>query len=311
MRVGEPWSGTADGGAPATTVHRVTPITVELVERLVAAQFPDRRHLTVRPVDVQGWDNRSFRLGDDLVVRMPSAPGYAPAVAREEAALRHLADLVPFAVPVPVATGAPGEGFMLPWSVRRWVDGEHPSAGDPGQGPLADDLGGALRTLRGLPPGPGRACGPDTFYRGCHPSVYAQDVAEALEFLDDRVDSAAAQAIWSSGIRTAWPHDPVWLHGDIAVGNLLARDGRLHAVIDFGQCGLGDPACDLAVAWTLLDDHDAEVFRAAVDVDDGTWARGRCWALWKSLITLAGSPDHPDTAGHARALGRLGVSWRG
>jgi aminoglycoside phosphotransferase (APT) family kinase protein len=114
------------------------------------------------------------------------------------------------------------------------------------------------------------------------------------------VDARAAAAIWDEALSSTWEREPVWCHGDIAVGNLLVRDGRLTAVIDFGTSAVGDPACDTVLAWTLLDGSSREAFRQALPVDDATWARGRGWALWKALITLT-----PDNEGARRTLAAL------
>ncbi len=99
---------------------------------------------------------------------------------------------------------------------------------------------------------------------------------------------------WPCGRRASplrGPAQPVWVHGDVAVGNLLVRDGRLSAVIDFGSSGVGDPACDTVIAWTLFTGESREAFRATLGMDNATWARGRGWALWKALITILGNRE--------------------
>ncbi|WP_235866424.1 aminoglycoside phosphotransferase family protein [Serinibacter arcticus] len=237
---------------------------------------------------------------------MPSAQGYVAGVAKEERVLPLLAGRLPVAVPETVAVGEPGAGYPFPWSVRRWLDGETVD----GAGPLdttrlARDLGATLRTLRSLPTADGLLAGAHSFFRGCHPSVYGDEVERALVQLGDAVDQARAQEVWRRATATAWPHEAVWFHGDVAVGNLLVRDGALSALIDLGTCGVGDPACDLVMAWTFFDDEDRATFRDAADVDEATWERGRGWALWKSLVTLTGDSS-PDVDGvQARALGAV------
>ena len=295
--------------AHITTAHITTAqITPALVRALLRDQFPDWAELPVEPAVPQGHDNRTFRLGDALIVRLPSAPAYAAAIAKEDRALPLLAAHVSTPLPDVVATGAPSDRFPLPWSVRRWLPGTVLSdAPDVDRPQLAADLARFLVELRSVPTADGPACGRHSFFRGCHPSVYADEVQEALAVLGDRVDGPACRAVWQEGLTTAWPHPPVWFHGDVAAGNLLVQDGRLTpsrrelgAVIDLGTCGVGDPACDLVVAWTWFD-AERPAFRTAVDVDDGTWARGRAWALWKALITLA-DPDAADRPVQARAL---------
>jgi len=270
----------------------LTDLTTGLVQALIADQFPHWAHLPVTPVPRQGWDNRTFRLGEALSVRLPSGPGYVAAVAKEEQALPALAAHLPVPVPEPVATGRPTDAYPHPWSVRRWLEGDTLlDAAGVDRTRLAHDLGTVLTILRTAPTAGGPAAGAHSFYRGCHPSAYAAEVQAALRTLGDRVDAAACDTVWAAGMTTVWGHDPVWFHGDIAPGNLLAVDGRLSALIDFGTCGIGDPACDLQIAWTYFTGDDRRAFRDAAGLDDAAWARARAWTLWKALIMIASGSD--------------------
>jgi aminoglycoside phosphotransferase (APT) family kinase protein len=263
--------------------------TADLARALVAEQFPHWAGLPVTPVERQGWDNRTFRLGDGLTVRMPTGPTYALAVAKEDRVLPVLARHLPVPVPEPVATGRPGEDYPHPWSIRRWLDGTTvQDSPDLDRVRLARDLGAVLTALRAAPAGEGPVAGHHSFYRGCHPSAYGDEVQRALERLGGTVDTDACEAVWAEGMRTVWQGPPVWFHGDIAVGNLLAADGRLSALIDFGTCGIGDPACDLQIAWGYFTGAERRVFREAAGLDDATWARARAWTLWKALVMIAG-----------------------
>lgn len=279
-------------------------IDADLVHRLVATQFPGWADLPVREVAHQGWDNRTFRLGDDLSVRLPSAAGYVPAVEKEQRVLPYLAARLDVPVPEPVATGAPDADYPFPWSVRRWLPGSVlVDVPDADRTLAATDVAAVLVQLRSLPVGPGPAAGAHSFHRGAHPSHYAAEVVAALDRLGARVDRRACEAVWDAATRSAWSGPPVWFHGDVAPGNLLVDDGgRLSAVIDFGTCGVGDPACDLVLAWTFLDPDARRVFRDAVGLDADTWARARGWALWKSLIMLAGSAGPGDADEHRAVL---------
>jgi aminoglycoside phosphotransferase (APT) family kinase protein len=279
-------------------------IDTALVERLVAAQFPAWAGLPVREVAHQGWDNRTYRLGDALSVRLPSATGYVPAVEKEQAVLPLLAEALDVAVPEPVGAGVPGEGYPFPWSVRRWIDGEVVAAvPDLDHDELARSVGAVLRALRSAPTAGGPAAGAHSFHRGAHPSVYADQVRAALDALGSTVDRAACERVWDEATATSWAGPSVWFHGDVAPGNLLVdRAGRLTAVIDFGTCGVGDPACDLVLAWTFLAARARRVFREAAGLDDDAWARARGWALWKALIVLAGSAAPGGRAEHERTL---------
>lgn len=279
-------------------------ITADLVAELVAEQLPAWRHLPVTAVDRQGWDNRTFRLGDELAVRLPSATGYVPAVAKEDRWLPVLAPRLPVPIPVPLAVGRPSSRYPFPWSVRPWLPGEPLDAGVEVDGRLvAEDVGAFLRALRAVPADGGPLAGSHSFRRGCHPSVYDDDVGRALAQRSGRVDSVRCRTIWAEALGTSFAGPPVWFHGDVAPGNLLAAGRRLSAVIDFGTCGVGDPACDLVLAWTFLSPADRRVFRAAVELPDDAWRRARGWALWKALITLADpAADRAQVAVQERAL---------
>ena len=278
-------------------------ITTALVEGLVAEQFPQWRELPVTPVARQGWDNRTFRLGEQLSVRLPSADGYVAAVEKENRWLPALAEHLPLPVPTPVAAGRPSPDYPFPWSVRHWLDGDTLSdATEVDRTRLATDLGAFLTTLRRVP-ARGPVGGRHSFYRGCHPSAYGDEVERALERLGDTVDTAACRAVWAAAVTSAWPAAPVWFHGDIAVGNLLTRGGRLAAVIDFGTSGVGDPACDVVIAWTRFSGASRTAFRRTLGVDQRTWSRGRGWALWKAVITLRGQLEEaPGTIPESRRV---------
>lgn len=270
-------------------------IDAGLVRRLIAAQFPQWRDLPVSPVAVDGWDNRTYHLGDDLTVRLPTHQSYTPAVEKEIRWLPVLAPALPVPVPEIVAVGEPGEGYPFRWSVRRWLDGETAAAERiPDMCAFARDVAEFVLALQRVDATGGPAAGTHSFYRGCAPSHYDDETRRALETLHSRVDTDLATEVWDAALRAEWRGAPVWFHGDVASGNLLVEDGRLAAVIDFGTSGVGDPACDLVIAWTFFSGESREVFRRTVGQDDATWARGRGWALWKSLIVLADVIDRDE-----------------
>lgn len=260
-----------------------------LVARLIAAQFPQWAPLPIRPVADGGWDNRTFRLGEAMTVRLPSAERYAAQVEKEQYWLPRLAPHLPLSIPVPLAMGEPGEGFPFRWSVYAWREGE---AALPHRirdlTEFAVDLGRFLLALNSVDPTGGPPAGPHNFFRGGALAVYDAETRRALDRLDGRVDAAAAKEIWVAALSTEWERPPVWFHGDVAYGNLLVEEGRLSAVIDFGTSGIGDPACDLVIAWTMFEGRSRAAYREVLSLDAGTWARGRGWALWKALIVAAG-----------------------
>ncbi|NML50070.1 aminoglycoside phosphotransferase family protein [Streptomyces sp. R302] len=269
-----------------------------LVRRLIAAQFPHWAGLDVRQVASAGTDNAMFRLGDDLVVRLPKAEWATGQIEREHRWLPRLSPSLPLATPTPVGTGVPGEDFGRPWGVYRWLDGA-----DAWAAPVKDlahaaealgRFGVALRTVD-VTGGPRsfRGGAVTEWEEGAFPSAAAALAAAGL--LGER----AALAAWDQVLALpAWDRPPVWLHGDLLPGNLLTRDGRLTAVIDFGGLGTGDPAADLLPAWTLLTPATRPLFRTASAVDDATWARGRGWALCWGIVTdhYYGDLGGPGTA---------------
>jgi aminoglycoside phosphotransferase (APT) family kinase protein len=279
-------------------------IDANLVRRLVAAQFPRWADLPVRPVEAGGWDNRTFHLGPRMTVRLPSAAQYALQVEKEHRWLPKLAPLLPLPIPVPLAKGAPSDGYPWQWSVYRWLEGEPASVGSIADlRRFATELAEFLNALRRIDPTGGPPPGRHNFFRGGPLTVYDAETRRAIAALKGRIDTDAASAVWEAALGTKWEGSPVWFHGDVASGNLLVEDGRLGAVIDFGTSGVGDPACDLAIAWTLLAGESREVFRSALRPGDATWARGRGWTLWKGLITLAQHIDtDPSQAAEARRV---------
>ena len=272
-------------------------IDADLVRRLIVAHFPQWAGLPIRAAEPQGWDNRTFRLGEALSVRLPSAARYVAQVEKEQKWLPRLAPHLPLPIPAPVAIGAPGEGYPWPWSINRWLEGEPGAPDIVDLTALARDIGSFLAALQAIDAGDGPAAGPHSFWRGGPLATYDADTRTAIAKLGSQIDGGAATGVWDAALATTWDKPPVWAHGDVAVNNLLLRGGRLSAVIDFGCCAVGDPACDLVLAWTLFEGESRAAFRASLPTDDATWARGRGWALWKSLILAARAPDGNPGAG--------------
>lgn len=265
------------------------PIDDTLVSRLIAAQFPQWSELPIRPVLPSGWDNRTFRLGDAMLVRLPSGEHYAGQVAKEQHWLPRLAPLLPLEIPMPVALGQPAAGYPWNWSVYRWLEGEAASSAFIADRiAFASSLGQFLGALQRVDATGGPAPGQHNFHRGGAPANYDGQTRQAIAALKGKIDGDAAFAVWEAALASTLQRPPVWVHGDINATNLLVQAGRLNAVIDFGQLGVGDPACDLAIAWTYFEGPSRQAFRDALPLDAETWARARGWALWKALIVASG-----------------------
>ncbi|WP_410641389.1 aminoglycoside phosphotransferase family protein [Amycolatopsis sp. lyj-346] len=285
-------------------VPRRRTVGVALVRRLIGEQFPRWAGLPVRPVSHGGWDNFTFHVGDGMVARLPSAAEYALAVEKEQRWLPVLASRLPLPVPVPLAQGKPGAGYPFPWSIHSWLDGETASPdriADPVR--FAVDLAGFLAALQDVEAAGGPRPGKHNWFRGATLRTYEPSAERALAALDGRIDAGLAREIWTTALAARWDGRDVWFHGDVAAGNLLLDGGALTAVIDFGTCGVGDPACDTAIAWTLLTAEGRRAFRERLSVDDETWARGRGWALWKTLVSAARTGEEAEEA--HRVLGEI------
>ncbi len=275
-------------------------ITAAVATGLVAEQFPAWAHLAVTPVALDGWDNTTFRLGDRLSIRLPSHDRYVPQIEKEHRWLPYLAPRLPVPIPEPRALGRPTGAFPRPWSIYGWIDGDAGVA-DPRVDlrAFATDLAAFLVALRAVDARDGPPPGEHSAFRGGPLRHYDRQTRSSIAVLGDAIDGAAATEVWDAALASSWDRPPVWVHGDVAASNLLVRDGRLAAVIDFGCAAVGDPACDLVIAWTLFSGESRDGFVRSVGLDASTWARARGWALWKALITLAhhrqGGPD-PDVA---------------
>jgi aminoglycoside phosphotransferase (APT) family kinase protein len=271
--------------AASSTVDGLPVVNIDLVRRLVDTQFPQWAELPMQLVDPAGSDHVIYRLGSELSVRLPRHRGAIGQARKEFEWLPRLASCLPLAIPVPLGVGEPAFGYPWSWAVSRWLDGEVATAEA-----LADSLVAAVQLGEFL----------TALHRFAPAEILALDAREdlgvrplaerdratraAIAAVDGLFDAPALTQLWDEALSApGWDRPPVWVHGDFHTGNLLTVDGRLSAVIDFGELGIGDPACDLIVAFTLMSAKSRAAFRATLDVDDSTWMRGRGWALATGL----------------------------
>ena len=266
-----------------------------LVRHLLTAQFPHWADLPIVQFTHAGTDNAMYRLGDHLVARLPRRPSAAAPLAKELTWLPRIAPDLPLGVPLPIAAGSPSEAFPWQWSVCQWLDGVCPVAGqvtDPLQ--LAKDLARFILDLREIDTADAPPPGAHNFWRGVPLAKRDAFTRRAIAEVSDEFDTNALVSVWEDALNAPnWDHPPTWIHGDLSAGNLLMTNHRLSAVIDFGGLAIGDPACDLAVAWSLFEGESRETFRAANAIGDPAWSRGRGWALSIALIQL---PYYRDTS---------------
>jgi aminoglycoside phosphotransferase (APT) family kinase protein len=259
---------------------------VALIRRLLAAQFPQWADLPIDLVESYGTDHDIYRLGDALAVRLPRIGWATAQAAKEREWLPRLAPYLPLAVPVQVAMGEPAEEYPYDWSVYEWLPGENANGTIVDLELAAVDLATFVRALRRCDTTGAHQRAPNS--RGAPLAEGDAHVRWSVAQLGDRVDGDAVLRSWQESLDVpAWSSDEVWVHGDLLPGNLLVVDGRLSAVIDFGGLNVGDPACDLQPAWNVFAGDSRARFRAELDVDDGSWLRGRGWALSQAVNALA------------------------
>ncbi len=269
-------------------------IDSSLVHHLIKAQFPQWANLPIRPVDYGGHDNRTFCLGNEMSVRLPSAEEYVRQVEKEQQWLPKIAAHLPLPIPQPIAMGIPSEDYPWNWSIYKWLEGESANSlalSDEHLVTIAEQLAKFLSEFHKFDADGAPAPGLHNWWRAAHTSVYDPETRSLIEKLKDFVDADHARSLWQRALNSKWNKDPVWVHGDVASGNLLVKDNRLAAVIDFGCMGIGDPACDLTIAWTFFRGKSRDVFKENLPLDKETWARARGWALWKALYELSQLED--------------------
>ncbi len=260
-------------------------IDVHLVSKLINSQFPEWSNLNIKPVEKSGNDNRTFHLGNCMSVRLPSDEAYVPQVEKEQKWLPILAKQLSTPISEPLAKGLPSEDYPYPWSVNKWLDGETltlENIEDLNQ--FANELGGFLVNLQSIDATDGPLAGEHNFYRGGDIVIYDEACRDAINNTNT-FNKHLLKEIWELALASKWANAPVWVHGDLAPGNLLIKNGEMFAVIDFGILGVGDPSCDATMAWTFFDESSRKVFQKALNFDEETWNRARGWALWKALIT--------------------------
>jgi aminoglycoside phosphotransferase (APT) family kinase protein len=254
-------------------------IDVALARRLLAEQFPQWADLPLSRVEPAGTVNAIFRLGDELSLRLPRRNGSTKPGGKEFDWLPRLAPLLPLEIPIPVAQGRPSGDYPWFWDVYTWVEGQTAPMEAIDAIQAARDLAAFVAALRqvdpiGAPQGRGIP-------------LVERDVEMRHWFANFDGDPAVHEA-WARALAAPpWEGPPVWHHGDLDVRNWLVRDGRIRAVIDWGSMGVGDPACDVMVAWKLHSREARDAFRESLPTDDATWERARGWALSQAVAALA------------------------
>lgn len=280
-------------------------VSPEQLRALLRAQMPAVADLPIEFVPSSGTDNTLYRLGDEFVVRLPLIEWAVSQIALEHEWLPRLRPHLPFAIPEPLEVGEPGEGYPWPWSLYRWIDGEHPDP-EADNTQLARDLAAFVRAMHAT-----ALDGVPRSGRGTPLRMIDDNVRARIDELRGRFDADVLLAVWEDALAAPkWDGAWVPLHGDLSTHNVLLRDGRLHAVIDYSLFGLGDPAVDVEIAWALFDGDSRAAYREALAYDENTWRRSRGWAV-RSVNGIAYyEHTNPGIAARcARSLDAVIADW--
>lgn len=260
-------------------------INERLVKTLLKDQYPLWANLPLKKIQSSGTDNTLFRLGSEYVVRLPRIHWAADSINKEYEWVPKLAHVLQTPLSVPVFKGKSTSFYPYSWIVAKWNEGDNPDfEKDSEYEHLAKDLAHFLNELHSIQ----LANGP-TSRRGVCLKEINKETEQAIKQLAGEIDSHLTASVWRDLANIpSWSKEPVWIHGDFLPGNILIKHNRLSAVIDFSDVGIGDPACDLIIAWSLFGSRSRRVFRENLEqVDNDTWERGQGWALSIALIMLA------------------------
>lgn len=274
-------------------------ITPALASKLIANQFPEYAYLAITPVEKQGHDNRTFRLGNNMLIRMPTGESYALKVPIEQELLPRLKPYLTISIPKPIKMGHPSSDYPFYFSIYKWLEDSSANTvklDDKNLESVALQLAKFLEELQRIDNVEGPAPGQHNWWRGDHVRVYDDGARKQIHELSDVIDKDKAIALWEQACETRWNKAPVWIHGDFSSGNIIIKDGKLAGVIDFGGMGVGDPACDLVIAWTFLSGKAHEIFIEAMKLDSDTWLRAKAWCLWKTTFELCQIQDKNSDA---------------
>lgn len=279
-------------------------------QRLIELQIPELIGRTVRRLPSSGTDNALYRIGDHHVMRLPRRPEAVPLLEKEMKWLPKLAGL-PLEIPELFSKGRPSDAFEHPFAVFQWLSGdeaipavlENPET-------AARELAGFLKSLRTIDTTGAPSAGDCNHQRGVALKRLDAAVCRSIGILADEIDASAALSMWQEACSVAFDGSGTWLHGDLKADNLLVRNGRLCAAIDWGLCAVGDPCADFAAAWSWVVPEARSVFREAAEITDAQWLRAKGWALHGAVIALSyyrGGKNEPLCRQSRQTLSRLGL----
>jgi len=264
-------------------------INPELIKDLLQEQFPKWENQPLQLMHPEGTDNAMYRLGNDKLIRLPRTEGSSLNIEKELTWLPKLGPKLPISIPSIIGRGMANKNYPFPWLICEWLEGSNPDQeGMIDEQKAATDLAFFVKAMQQVPTVEGPNCS-----RGQPLNTREKEVLQSIPLLKELYDTNLLKELWESASSAPhWKRDPVWIHGDLHAGNLLAMEKKIVGVVDWGLAGIGDPACDMIVAWTLLCQQSREIFRSLVQPDDHTWSRGRGWALFLGIV---GYPYYRDT----------------
>lgn len=273
--------------------NKIMELNVQAVKKIVSSQFPHFANHEISMVYKSGHDNRTFHLGNEFSLRFPSAIEYSTQVLKEHQFCSILQSQLSVQITEPFHLGKPSDLYPFHFSINKWIEGESINH-NCDKKRLAFDCAKFLLELKACDTINGIEAGKHNFYRGGNLSVYHEETLKAIHDCTE-FDQEKCYKIWNKGITSTFHGPNSWIHGDFEKDNILVKNGRLHAVIDFGNMAVGDPACDYVMAWTYFDEASREIFLKTLNIDNACIARAKAWALWKALITLS-DPKRRETS---------------
>ena len=264
-------------------------ISTSLVKKLINNQYPEYKDLTIKPVEKQGWDNRPYRLGENKLIRLPSAEYYSIKIPKEQKYLPLIAPYLTTNISKPIKIGNPSSLYPFNFAIYNWIDGVSANLlkfNNKKLEILATQLAifltelHSINNIAGPPPGKHNGWGGDEL------NLFDEKAKNQINELKNIINQSKSLDLWEKAKKSKWDKKPVWIHGDFYFGNFLIKNNELTGVIDFGGIAKADPAKDLVIAWTFLRNKSRDIFKNKITYDSDTWIRAKGWALWKATFEL-------------------------
>ncbi len=271
---------------------------IEIVKSLIDSQFPAFSNLQVRDIECSGHDNYTFRLGDDFSIRIPRDKKYEKSIIHESIYLNKIQSGLSFQVPFQIEFGKPGEYFNLHWSINKWIDGKSLDCYKKENLDLiniAKNVSNFLNELHQIDTKDGIVPSRDNFYRGGNLTAYNDEMINALSKIDDKSYRDKIEKVWIDALNVDTSGTEVWIHGDLAVGNILLEDGKINGIIDFGQMAVGEFSCDLVIAWNFFEGKSCDLFLFNIkNITNNHILKAKAWAIWKAICWPVGTRSKGD-----------------